>query len=525
MSDDVSERKSATAGEGAVDRSPSEFERLVARSSLGTPEAVRLRGETPAWLVRKIAKRTEEAYAGGDLPAAFHRDGGLAGADLAGADLSDQHLQQADLSGADLSGADLSDAQLQQADLSRANLTGAILVRAALDGARLHGTNLDGATFFRARMDGVHIVAAHLRHAQLKEAVLRRATIEGADLTGADLARASLRGATVTDSVLAEANVAETDFDDARISRVDLSSCLGIERGQLLRALLDDGVAVPAEWPGLRRCPAGDGATGERERTQAGQTQAGQDAPTSPVDAVPPDTGTSRRVRLRPGTAAAVLFAVFVAVAGFAWLVVAGPKRDAPSTASADHRSGMPPAQCSPESLSAVSGTPAWRQPHASVHPDPNEDVTDLLRKRPVTLRTRPAVAPVDPGSAPQDAPREVVVVQVRKIAGMKSAGGRPWEEYEIRPAGEQESCAGPVPPVGAEPWSTLEIRPVESGVDRAAIFREPADADGWMRIQVQPVSAVDPLAVKRRETRASIVEVRGPASDRSDSPSPPIAR
>jgi hypothetical protein len=70
-----------------------------------------------------------------------------------------------------------------------------------------------------------------------------------------------------------------------------------------------------------------------------------------------------------------------------------------------------------------------------------------------------------------------------------------------------------------------LEIRPVEGGVGGTAIFREPADADGWMRIQVQPFSPTDRLTVKRRELRASIVEVRGPAAERSDSPSPPIGR
>jgi uncharacterized protein YjbI with pentapeptide repeats/predicted small metal-binding protein len=260
--DDVPGTESAAEGGGITGRTQlKDLDRLVALSSLGTPEAIQLRGETPAWLVRAIAKRIDDAAARSDLPAFLFGNGGrveidlagmdLAGknlrkADLSGADLSGADLSGADLSGANLSGADLSDARLQRADLSRANLKGAILVRTTLNDARMRGTILDEASLFRAEMDGVSLWQAKLRFAYLRKAVLRKAIVEDADLTGADLDGACLRGSVVAGTVLDEANVAAAEFDDAVLSRVDVASCLGLECRQLLHAWMDD-VALP-DW-------------------------------------------------------------------------------------------------------------------------------------------------------------------------------------------------------------------------------------------------------------------------------------
>jgi uncharacterized protein YjbI with pentapeptide repeats/predicted small metal-binding protein len=259
MSDDDPGRWSVAAGGESFDRpSTHEVDQLIALSSLGTPEAVRLREQTPAWLVRMIAKRIEDA-AENVPPACIRRADGPDGIRLAGADLAGEDLREADLSGADLSGAnlsgaclagaDLSDARLQGADLSRADLEGAIIVRAVLDGARMHETILDGASLFRAQLDGVRIHDAKLRFAYLREAVLREAVVEGADLTGADLQDASLHGAVVVDTVVDEANVAGAEFDEARLSQIDVTSCVGLECRQLLHAWVDEAVAFPDAWP------------------------------------------------------------------------------------------------------------------------------------------------------------------------------------------------------------------------------------------------------------------------------------
>jgi uncharacterized protein YjbI with pentapeptide repeats/predicted small metal-binding protein len=284
---DASGAESAAAGEETL--GPTSFkdiDRLVARSSLGTPEAIQLRGETPAWLVRAIARRIDDAAARSDLPASLFGDCGRAEIDLAGMDLSGKNLRKADLSGADLSdanlsgadlsdanlsGADLSDAQLDRADLSRANIEGAILVRATLNGARLHGTVLDGASLFRAEMDGACIRDAKLRHAYLPEAVLRGAVVEGADLTGADLDGACLRGAVLAGTVLDEANLAGAAFDGARLSRMDVTSCVGLTCRQLASSLLDDAVVLPVGWLVQRRRAPAPSTPNAAEATIHGQ--------------------------------------------------------------------------------------------------------------------------------------------------------------------------------------------------------------------------------------------------------------
>ena len=104
-------------------------------------------------------------------------------------------------------------------------------------------------------MDGALIFNTSLRYAHLRHTSLRGAILGQVDLTGADLGRACLQSAVLAGVVLSEATLARSTFSRARISHVDLTSCVDLTRVQLLTANLEDNVVVPMDWPPLQRLP------------------------------------------------------------------------------------------------------------------------------------------------------------------------------------------------------------------------------------------------------------------------------
>jgi uncharacterized protein YjbI with pentapeptide repeats len=165
--------------------------------------------------------RLEEAYLG---------QANLEGADLSfahleGSQLWEAHLVEAHLRYANLKGSNLQDANLGLADLSNANLGGAVLWDANLKGGTLWHTNLALASLSGANLEG-----ARLGHANL----------EGAEVSGANLDAAELVGA----------NLCEVDLRDTRSMRATYLYRAVLDRTQLTRAQLGDGVAeeLRNEW-------------------------------------------------------------------------------------------------------------------------------------------------------------------------------------------------------------------------------------------------------------------------------------
>jgi uncharacterized protein YjbI with pentapeptide repeats len=108
-------------------------------------------------------------------------------------------------------------------DLHNSNLTWASLAGANLVGASLAGASLTGASLERAYLDRAKLGGVSLTRAKLGGASLTGAYLAGADLTGADLMWADLTGA-------------------------DLTEAVGLERGQLLLAILSPETKLP---PGI----------------------------------------------------------------------------------------------------------------------------------------------------------------------------------------------------------------------------------------------------------------------------------
>jgi hypothetical protein len=222
---------------------------LLLKSSLGTPEALRLRSQTPCWLIGEAARRAEELAAGG----ANHIGADLTGADLTGAQLQGADLTGADLTGADLTGAqlqgaDLTGAQLQGADLTRADLAGAILLDASLDGARFHRSSLEGAALTRASIDKATFLDSDLSCATLHHASLRGGRLVRVDLSGADLRRALLEGSIIKWSNLNDCDLGGALFWGADVDHVDLSSCVGLVQEQLHAAQVGSDTLLPDVW-------------------------------------------------------------------------------------------------------------------------------------------------------------------------------------------------------------------------------------------------------------------------------------
>ncbi len=535
-----------------------EVDQLLAQSSLGTEEALELRRETPPWLVRKIAERCEEdpSDANGDLSGIDYRDGCLAGMDLTGADLSGAQLQKTDLSRANLAGADLSEAQLEQVDLSYANLEGAILVGASLNRALLRGAKLDGASLFRAKMDGVRILDTSLRYTCLRKAVLRGAIFGQVDLTGADLGEACLKSVVVAGAVLAEAELTDATFHDAHLGHVDLTSCVGLERRQLLFAQLEDNVVVPPEWPHLRR------RRSERTSNSHDTTALAASSPHGPPVHPPPPVEQGERIpqavdgtylpsyhhdRMmvggprRPGTVAGgrhrthrrnlrrvgadISCAAFLVALSF--LVVAGaiaaqvaavlPQRAHPASQGGAYAQNMvvPPvlpgsATCPPET---------W---HRSCYPGHARDrsllemAATLRDKHLLTLRVRP----VGPGVGPEKAltaPRgEGTVVQVRNLATPTSSYDQGWEEFFVRTL---DTRMGKISFFhNNDSWSTLEVVRAGNHVSFGTVLRE-LTYNEWTRVEVQPLPVTERTSVEAGDARTTVIQVRIPADRQQESP------
>jgi uncharacterized protein YjbI with pentapeptide repeats len=95
--------------------------------------------------------------------------------DLFAANLKGAYLSKIDLSKANLARADLSDADLIEADLRNANLTEALVVR----------TNLFGADLTNANLRGAVITNAHLKNTKLHRAILGDTVMTKIDLSSA----------------------------------------------------------------------------------------------------------------------------------------------------------------------------------------------------------------------------------------------------------------------------------------------------------------------------------------------------
>lgn len=159
---------------------------------------------------------------------------------------------------AQMTGVQLSRAQLAKSNFFLADLRQAYFWRAALPGASFILAHLDGANFTQADLAGADLSQASARAAvfdrarlpgaKLVCAQLYEANLNEADLTGADLQSAQLRGATLRGARLVRAQFGDASLEDADLRGADLSEAVGLSRGQLVEAVVDNTTIFPAAF-------------------------------------------------------------------------------------------------------------------------------------------------------------------------------------------------------------------------------------------------------------------------------------
>ncbi len=176
-------------------------------------------------------------------------------AQMSGAQLSRAQLAKSNFFLADLRDAFLWRAALPGASFILADLAGANFTQANLTGADLSQASARGAVFDRARLGGAKLVCAQLYEALLTEA----------DLTGADLQSAQLRGATLRGARLVRAQFGDASLEDADLRGADLSEAVGLSRGQLVEAVLDDTTIFPSAFEPLKAAILAESAAAHRQ--------------------------------------------------------------------------------------------------------------------------------------------------------------------------------------------------------------------------------------------------------------------
>jgi hypothetical protein len=114
--------------------------------------------------------------------------------------------------------------------------------------AILNGVYLDGAALSLSTIIDARLTLANFCVANLEGSNLNGASLNGTDLNGANLTFASLIGANLNNVNLNSASLNGANLDDASLKGANLQAAVGLRRGQIESAWIDEMTRLPEEF-------------------------------------------------------------------------------------------------------------------------------------------------------------------------------------------------------------------------------------------------------------------------------------